>query len=420
MTGMLPSRTEVADVAGLVAGAATAAVLNFAYVVYVGRSLQPGEYADFGAALSVVFVVTLIIGPVAPSLSRVAATMVIRGEGSRVRSLRASALKWSGICLIPMIAAGLAVSPLFSRSFHFRSATTLMAAFSASAFYLLLTAERGLLQGLRRFAAHNVSTVMEALTRFAAAVVLIAFFRTATAALVAYLLSIITAEVLIAGNWRDRHADQEPAPLADVFRFAAPMFGLMIGAAAFQNADLLAAKRWLSPPSAGAYAAASALTRTIGVLFVPLYILAGPTIASHQERGESIRWATLRMVAYFVGLTAVPIILFACFPKIIVTLLFGDQYAEAALILGPLAGAMVIGYSGLLIAQTLVVSRRFLVVPCYLVLAAIQIGSFVVNHTSAMAIIREMYAVQGIALVTVLALFLMTERGDKQHAEPIP
>ena len=71
-------------------------------------------------------------------------------------------------------------------------------------------------------------------------------------------------------------------------RLASPLLLLLLASAVYQNADMLAVKRWLPAAIAGQYGAASAMTRAFGVLFVPLYIISGPMLVALHEKGQSI------------------------------------------------------------------------------------------------------------------------------------
>jgi O-antigen/teichoic acid export membrane protein len=101
-------RTEVVDVLELVGGAGITALLNFIYVIYVGRALRPEEYGDFAAALSVIFVVTLALSPIGPSLARRVAARVVREREPLIAPLRQTAIRW----LVPrLFAIGILRSP---------------------------------------------------------------------------------------------------------------------------------------------------------------------------------------------------------------------------------------------------------------------------------------------------------------------
>ena len=62
----------------------------------------------------------------------------------------------------------------------------------------------------------------------------------------------------------------------------------MVAAALYQNIDMMAVKRWFPPVTAGEYGAAAALAKMFGAVFTPLYVLTGPVLTQHHERGEPL------------------------------------------------------------------------------------------------------------------------------------
>jgi O-antigen/teichoic acid export membrane protein len=409
-------RTEIGVAAELVAGAGVSAILVFAYIAYTARRLGPEANADFSSALSFIFVSTMALSTIATAVSRVAARLVARGDVGRVDALRSFVRsrfrRWTAAAIVVSCAAAI---PL-ARLFHFRSIWTPMLALLCAIVFALASIERGFLQGLGRFRTQNLNTVFEAALRLVFALVLLAIMRRPESALVAYLISmsIATALLLRRGARESGGGDG----WREVVRLASPLLLLLLGSAVYQNADMLAAKRWLPAVIAGQYGAASAMTRAFGVLFVPLYIISGPMLVALHEEGRSIVNATLRLCAYFLALCAVPLALLTWYGRELTTLLYGAAYAEAGSIAAALGGVLVIGYLTLLIAQARVTVGAFGVARIYAVFGVLQIALLVVMHDSVGSIITALIVVQGALLLIVLAaLFRPIKRVDDSRSD---
>jgi O-antigen/teichoic acid export membrane protein len=395
----------------LVAGAGTVAVLTFAYVLGVGRMLGPAEYADFSAAMSMFYFVAVALSPLAPTTARLVACYVVRGEKHRAGmlqgALRRIVLRWSLFAAIPLL---LALVPI-SRAFHFASPATLAITFASTAVFTAVNIRRGVLQGLGRFREHNVSTIVEAALRLAGAVAILMYVPTPTGALVSYLAALIVADLLLRG--RVAEPAERDVDWTEVKRLAAPMFIAMIGVAVFQSADVLAVKRWFTAAEAGQYGAASTLARSISVLFVPIYTVAGPLLTHLHERGESLLPATLRLCGYFVALAALPAALFALAGETVVAALYGAAFRAAGPMLARMSGVAVVTYVSLIIGQALITvgDRRFGRI--YLAFAIAQVIALVLARGSIDAIILSLYLVQG-GLMIVMFVVMMGLRAGKQ------
>lgn len=396
-------RAEISTAAELVAGAAFSAVLVFVYVAFAARRLGPVAYADFSSALTFIYVATIACSAFAPAVSRVVARHVERGGGDRVLALRVSVrqrfMRWSLLAIVVSFAAAV---PL-ARLFHFQSTLTVLLALGCAIAFVLVSVERGFLNGLGRFRTYNLNVILESALRVALAGAFLAVSQRPEAALVPYLLSPVAALGILLVKGRSTSGPPEGDEWAEIVRLATPILLLMLGAAVYQNADMLAVKRWLPAATAGQYGAAFSLVRGFGVLFVPLYIMSGPLLIALHEQKRSIVGATLRLAGYFVALSALPLAALMVYGREIAVLVYGPAYAEAGSISGPLAGVVMLGYLTLLIAQARVTVGAFRVAHVYAAFALVQVIVLFFVHDSVTSIIAALYAVSGTMLIVVIA-----------------
>lgn len=396
-------RTEIAVAGELVAGAGVSAVLAFAYMAIVARKLGPAAYGDVSSAISFVYVATVATSPIAPAVSRVVARMTLRGDDTPVAALREWMLRRFTIVAAIGLLIAIAVAVPLANVFHFESGATVFLAFASATAYLFVSTDRAFLHGRGRFRAHTVSSIVEAAVRLAFGIALLMIARRADVALIAYVLGPLLAEVMLLIKEHRGVPAAKPEEWDEIVRLARPLLLLMVGAAIFQNADMLAVKRWLPADLAGQYGAAAALTRSFGVLFVPLYILSGPLLVGLHDAGRSIAGATARLCGYFVALSAIPLLVLIFGGRQLMTFLYGAAYADAAPLAAALGGAVVIGYLALLIAQAQATIGHFFVARIFLGFAVVQVLALLMFHGSAMTIIATLYVVQGALLVVIAA-----------------
>lgn len=398
---------DVKRVGGLILSAGVSAVLTIGYIIYAGRALGPAEYADFSAGLSVIYLFSLAMSPVTPTIARLVTRYAARGDIAAVASLRGESLK--RMMTYGVVAGLLLIAAAFplSAALNFRTVWPLVLALLAALLFALLSVDRGVLHGLMRFRTHNVNTLLEAGVRAAGAIVLLQWARNATAALLSYAVALLLAEIVIAARFASewRHVPRINVDWSEMKRLTVPMTILMLSIAVFQNGDVLAVKRWFAAGEAGVYGAASAVARAFGVIFVPLYVLAGPLLTSSYEAGRPIRGQTLQLCAVFVGLSAIPLALFVIWPDRIMTALYGVPYAGAGPLVARLGGVAIITYTALMLAQALITVGDFRFLSVYAAGAAIQIAVLAVMHHNVNDVINGLYLPQGAVLIIVTIVF---------------
>lgn len=405
---MLPSR----QTAELVVGAGVTAVMTIGYIVYVGRVVGTADYSDFSAALSVIYFVGLTVSPLTPTIARMTASYRARGAHAAIAALRLAALRQVAIMAGAVTLIGACASPFLARGLRFRTPAPLVLAFAAVLLFAVVSVDRGVAQGLFFFRLYNESVIIEAAIRGLLAVALLVVARNATAAMIGYVVGLAVAELVmlrpLRREWRGMESEQ--VDWSDVQRLAVPIVILMFAIAVFQNTDMLAVKRWFSPRDAGAYGAATAIARGIGVVFVPFYVLAGPLLTSLHESGKPVFSPTLRLTALFVIVAVIPLLLIAWAPEVLLRLLYGPDFVRSSAVLAPLAGVALITFVGLMLAQALVTLHEFRFLAGYVFLAVMQIFGLALFHASYADVLRVLYVTQVAAVLSVSLFFVRAWR----------
>jgi O-antigen/teichoic acid export membrane protein len=377
-----------------------------AYIIYTGRILGPAEYADFAAGLSVIYFVGVALSPLTPSVSRLCARYLARGDARGVAALRRRLTLAVGVAGSVTAVACVAGAPVIAPALQFRSARPLVLAFLIAVFYALVSADRGVIHGLLLFRVHNVNTVFEAVIRCGVAAALFRWRATAASALAAYLFALVAAEVLLALRLRTEWSHGAvKVDWSEVRKVFLPITFLMVAVAAFQNSDMLVVKSAFPPASSGDYGAATALARAVGILFVPLYVVVSPILSGLHESGQPVFRITLAFVGSFLGLVALPVIAIAGWSRPIVTLLYGSAFRDAAPLMLPLVGIAVLMYTTLMLSQTLITIADHAFLPIYAVLALLQIGLLLRFHATFGQVFRVLYVVESAALVVLAICF---------------
>lgn len=396
----------------LLAGAGVAALLTICAIVYAGRVMSPAQYADFYASLAVIFLVALALSPILPTVARLVARHMANNDESSTRALRRALLRITvRVGVIAGVIGAVLVVPL-ARWLRFQSPAPLAFSIVTALLSMTLSIDRGVLQGLFRLRQYNINMVLEAGVRAALVLALARAYPTAAFAMSAWLAGALAAQALTAVVLA-RGADADVSAQSDwteFFRLLRPMAVLAVSLAIFQNVDVIAVKRWLSVEDAGAYAAASALTRGFGILFVPLYSLAGPLLTNVHERGRSVFATTLRLSAAYAGLSILPLIAVALWSKPIVGLLYGDRYDAAAFVLAPLCVVTTVTFVALMLCQGLITVGEHRFMYAWALGGAVQMAGLVLVHHSLRQVVAVLFVAQGLTAVLVTIAFLKSQK----------
>lgn len=398
---------------GLLLAGGVSALVTIAYLVYVGRVLGPAQYGEFSTALAFIYFGAIALSPLTPAVARIAARRLARGDAESVIVLRRG--------VVTSLAAGLSVAAVVlvlpalavARVLKFQSPVPLLVAVAAALAFTLLSADRGFLQGLFRFGAYNGSILIESFVRVIAAIVVFRIYgASATGALAAYLAAIVTAEVFNALLFRRKWTVSGKVALdwAELRGLVVPMMALMAAAALYQNADMMAVKRWFPPVVAGEYGAAAALAKMFGAVFTPLYVLAGPLLTQHHERGEPLRRPALRIAAIFLAISSAGLALLLFQGQQIVRMLFGEAFTGAAGMAVHLGAISILIHTSLLLSQVFITTHDFQFLRWFGVAAAVQIVGLAVFHATIGEVVMTLYAAQ---LTLILPLSLQVVRNAR-------
>ncbi len=390
----------------LIAGTGITALLGMIYNVYVGRMIGPAEYADFAAALSIVYLCSVAWGPINTIVAKFTAEYASREEYGKILTLNREILRRVALYGLAGMAIGLVLLGPLSSILQFHSVVPLLMALGIVYLTILLSVFRGILRGNQSFGQFNTNIILDAVIRLGAGVILLTWAGEAASGLAAYLVALVIVILLSRIQVREVWRAHQPQWLdgATVKRFTAPMFLLAFGGAGFQNLDMLFVKHYFVASEAGLYGAAVTLARSVGILLVPFTTFLLPLLTSMHEQGYKSRGTLVRTCSYFLALSAGLLFLFWLWPERIMTSLYGGEFAGAATILLPLAGAFMIGCLNGLIALAFVSMNSFRFLYIYLGgVLALGLG-LSIFHGSLLTVVTVVFAIQAGTLVPMIML----------------
>ncbi len=337
------SRSDTGRAAGLASAVMGANFIALAYTIVFARVLHSSGYGSLAALVSTFLILSVPGSALQLTVAREVSRAVARGEEHPAAGV------WGWLSTLAALTVGATLVSILCRSLVASAVGVpdlpwaASAAVPAGCLWLILSVQRGALQGLQRYKLVGLSLVAEASARLICGLGLVALGAGVTGAFLGTALSIgavaaaLTLPLLRAAG---PHSDHRERPLRElVGRAWAPVAALAL-IAVLQNIDVIVVKHVAEKHAAGAYAAAAVIAK--GVIWVAvglgLYLL--PEAARRTRMGVDARPVLVRTLA-LVGVVSLPAaLLYVVAARPVLVAVFGQAYARGAGALPVLAVAM--------------------------------------------------------------------------------
>jgi glycosyltransferase involved in cell wall biosynthesis/O-antigen/teichoic acid export membrane protein len=405
------ARSETLKAAGMAAATMANNALALVFTILFARLLGAEDYGSLAALVSLFVILAVSGSAVQVAVARETALGRL-GEGGR---LAATLNSWRRRLLVAGAAVTAAAALLRQPIADLVSVQEVWAAAAiapTAVLWLLLSVERGALQGVHAYKPVAWSIVLEAAGRLVFGLVLVAAGLGVTGAYLGTPLTLLATALGL--WWVSRARFGKPA----VGGAARRLVGLVGGAwpavvglfllAVLQNVDVIMVKRQIGGSEAGAYAAAAVAARAVVwvAIGIGLYLLPEATRASRH--GRDPRPALARALGVVAAVAVPMLVVYALFPETVLRLAFGPETvvaADALFVLGCAMTLLSIGYLGV---QYMLALGRLAFLPALGVVAIAEVallGGLGIESLVTFAAI--VLAMQATAALSVLAIGLV-------------
>jgi glycosyltransferase involved in cell wall biosynthesis/O-antigen/teichoic acid export membrane protein len=414
-------RSESGKAAGLAAATLLNNAVQLLFTVVFTRLLGANGYGTLAALISA-FLILLVAGQ---SVQMAAAREAALDRLGHPEAVRATLRAWTQRLFLALVVVT-ALSALF-RTQIAAAVGVGEAPWGAAAIlptgvlWMLLSLQRGALQGLRAYAPVGTSIVAEGVGRLLCALALFALGLGVTGAMLgtplAFVLVAVGLEVVLHKRVgpvvrTDRGVRSLRGLVGDGW---VPILGLIL-LAALQNMDVIVAKHRLGADQAGSYAAAAVAAKSVVWVAIGIGLHLLPEATRRSAAGLDPRPVLLRALAILVAIAAPALLIFALAPDLLLRLAFGPDLtlaADALIFLGLAMTLLAVAY---LTVQYMVAlgETRFL-----WVLAVVAIAEPILlsaTHLTITGFAGIVFAVQCVVAASVLALGLRARRGRVAEA----
>ncbi len=389
---------------------------NYILNALLGRWLTPAEFADANLIVTIMLLVTAI----AISVQLIAARFSSLAESSADTMNMAQWLERRAVVAGLVIGLALvAFAPSWRDFFNSDSAWPFALLGIGMPFYLAQGVGRGVLQGHLDFGPLASTFVVEMVVRLGVAVPLVAAGFGVVGATAGLTASFVTTWIhvrVLTRSGRDRQARLATGRRAEMVAYAGPVALLLLGQIIINNGDVLIAKRFLDPDTAGVYAAIALVGRAVFFLSWSVATTLFPASAQRDAAGESsdgLLWGGLGIVAA----------LGACFAVggwtlggLVLGEVFGPEYSEVSTPLGWYALATsLFAMANLIVSHHLAMGRlREAIV--LLAGAGLQTVLLLVGRGSIDSLIQAQVIAMGLLLVGVVVSWQIGRSTTEQRA----
>lgn len=336
-------RSDTGRAAGLAAAVMAANFIALAYTIVFARVLHSSGYGSLAALVSTFLILSVPGSALQMTVAREVSRAMAAGERYPAAGV------WGWLSNLAVVTVGATLVSILCRSLIARAVGVADLPWAASAavpagcLWLILSVQRGALQGLQRYKLVGFSLVGEAMMRLIGGLVLVGLGAGVTGAFLGTavsLLAVAAALTLPLLRAAGPHSEHHERPLRQLIgRAWAPVAALAL-IAVLQNIDVIVVKHVAEKHAAGAYAAAAVIGK--GVIWVAvglgLYLL--PEAARRTRMGVDARPVLVRTLG-LVGLVSLPAaLLYVVAAKPVLVAVFGKAYAAGAGALPVLAVAM--------------------------------------------------------------------------------
>jgi glycosyltransferase involved in cell wall biosynthesis/O-antigen/teichoic acid export membrane protein len=414
-------RSETGAAAGLAAATLLNNAIQLVFVVLFTRLLGADGYGALAAIISG-FLILMVGGQSIQVAAAREATLGHLGSDGR---LRATLQTWTRQLVVATFVLGVVgvlirqpLADLLGTSEHPWAVAGLPA---TGSLWLLLSLQRGVLQGLRLYGPVGLSIIGEAGGRIVCALVLWGVGLGVTGAYLgnplAFVLMALWLGRVLSRRLGPPAADTDPAHPTNRTRPLPglvgdnwiPIVGLLL-LAVLQNVDVIVGRHQFSGDGAGSYAAAAVAAKSVVWVAIGVGLQLLPEATRRAAAGLDPRPALLRALAVLAVIATPALLIFALIPHFLMKVAFGPDLTLAADALPVLGVAMTLLAVAYLTVQYMVALGELKFVWVLGVVAIVEPFLLSAGNFTLLSFATVVLGLQLVAASAVLALGLRTRR----------
>ena len=312
----------------MIVGTNFANFLAYLYHLVLARMLGPSAYSELAAALAALSLFSTAFVFLGMVVVKFVSSAKNEEKGILYKWLTQKSLK---LGIVMVVILGLA-SPLISNFLRLPLKTSILVG-PTLFFFLLSFLFRSFLQGLLKFGSTVLLTIVDIGSRLILGMTFVYLGFSAFGATFAIFLGAFFSSMMGLYLLREFRLDKTKKEFKDskkVLKYALPIIIVSIANNSFISSDVILAKHYFIPHIAGIYASLSTLGKIIFYGTAPVASVMFPMISKRYSEGKNYQKILMLSLIITAGLAFSVLGLYAFFPVLMVKVLFGSGFLEAA------------------------------------------------------------------------------------------
>ncbi len=416
-------QSETARAGALAAATLASNLVQLVFVVVFTRLLGPDDYGSLAAMVSA-FLILMVGGQALQVAAARETTLHHLGSGGQLAATIEGWTRRLGIIAVAAILVGQLLrgplGDLIGVPEHAPAAGLIL---PTGVLWVMLSLQRGVLQGARVYGVVGISIIVEAFGRLFCGLILYAAGAGVTGAFAGTPLAMAVTVVLLTIVTRRKlgHPQDHPSEksLRALFRGAwAPIAGLGL-LALLQNVDVIVVKHRVGGDGAGSYAAAAVAAKSVVWVAIGIALQLLPEATRRAAAGLNPLPVLSRATIVLAVVCAPALLIFFAVPTFLLRIAFGEKLTQAHAALPLLGVAMTLLAVSYLMVQYLLALGRTSFIWVLGVVAVAEPFVLSSGRPALQGYAALVSALQAVALVGVAALIARDVRHRSRAAAPL-
>lgn len=390
-------------------------VFGYLFQVSMGRMLSLKEYGEMNALMSLMIIFGIPFQTLINYFAKNTAVFIGKGQTSKIKSFQKSGLRKVITFLLPLFIFMSLLSTKIASLLHL-SADQIVLVFSCIFFAAIVALNTGVLQGLQCFYSLACVTSGVHVIRFLFGLLLVWMGMGVYGPIFSML---IAACLLFAfSQWRlntilPNETKEYDFSLLDAYKYATGLFVANVLFGIMTQSDVLLVKHFFTESDAGLYTASAILGKAVLYLSGAIVLAMFPMVAERNEKGDNSMSMLIKAltITFFLSGSGAMILFF--FSEPLITLIYGDKFASAALMCEIFGFAMVPVALSFLLMNYLLARGYTGFVGKMSVVVAMEITMILFFHN---AMINVIYAMFFAGIITFFILFFKVYKERKNFS----
>ena len=302
---------------------------NYLYNLILGRLLGPEQFAD--AAVLITFL--LVLSFVAMTFQLVTAKFSVIFENNVFNAFISKVYKNAFLVGIGLGVLIIGFSQQLQVIFNTSSSSMFVIFGIGVPLYFIMSVNRGIFQGKKAFKSLSITYQGEMLSRLILTLGLIFLFNIQSSVVIA--IGILISFIFGLYPFKTKHISFKktfinPVDSKQIRNFFILTAFYELTQIIINNSDILLVKHYFESYEAGLYASLALIGRIVYFIAWMFVMLLLPTVIQLKKEGKDTAPILFKYVGYIAAIALIIVITCAIFPKLMITMLFGDSYLPMA------------------------------------------------------------------------------------------